>query len=238
MALVLGESPQTIFCLNTDYIVWTLYRRKRLWVDADTRISVGVGGHSLHGGYGFSSHTHGMALDWIAGASVVLANGSLVECSATENEDLYWALRGAGSSFGIVTEFRFNTFVAPQYVVPFSLRPNIRTSTDLAQALSAFQNYTLEGMPAEMNLRFQIAAYSTEFEGLYHGTNASMVAALQPLLTMLNITNFRGAKAVDWMTGFDDYAYSGQIDITSSTYSAVSFLHCPPICCASLPGPC
>jgi FAD/FMN-containing dehydrogenase len=183
--------------------------------------SVGVGGHSLHGGYGFSSHTHGMALDWIAGATVVLANASIVDCSATENVDLFWALRGAGSSFGIVAEFRFNTFAVPKVVVPFTINLNPRTSANLAAIMTAFQNYTLNGMPAKMNLRLQIAVYSTEFEGLYHGTNDDLLASIQPLVSMLNITNFRGGQETDWMGGFDDYAYSGQIDTTSSAYNTV-----------------
>jgi FAD/FMN-containing dehydrogenase len=63
---------------------------------------VGVGGHALHGGYGVSSHTKGLALDWMVGATIVLANSSVVNVSATENPDLFWAIRGAGSSMGIV----------------------------------------------------------------------------------------------------------------------------------------
>lgn len=82
--------------------------------------SVGIGGLSLHGGYGYSSRLHGLTLDNMVEAEVVLADGSLVTASDTENEDLFWALRGAGSSFGIVTSFKFKTFAAPTDNVIFS----------------------------------------------------------------------------------------------------------------------
>jgi FAD/FMN-containing dehydrogenase len=71
---------------------------------------VGVGGHALHGGYGVSSHTKGLALDCMVGATVVLANSTVVNTSATENPEFIWAIRGAGGSMGIVSSFRFHTF--------------------------------------------------------------------------------------------------------------------------------
>ncbi|KAL1985690.1 hypothetical protein VTN96DRAFT_7438 [Rasamsonia emersonii] len=67
--------------------------------------SVGVGGLALHGGYGWLTGAHGLALDNILEMQIALANGSLVRASATENEDLFWAMKGAGSLFGAVTEF-------------------------------------------------------------------------------------------------------------------------------------
>jgi FAD/FMN-containing dehydrogenase len=186
---------------------------------------VGVGGHALHGGYGFSSHTHGLSLDWIEGATVVLANASVVDCSATENVDLFWAIRGAGSSFGIVTEFRFNTFAVPEVVVPFTLTVPAQEANDIVLALASFQNYTLYSMPSEMNMRVEIQMFGgTEFQGLYHGNASDMEAALQPLLSMLNVsfTSVQGGQETNWMGGFDDYAYSNDIDITTPSYSEVS----------------
>ena len=62
--------------------------------------SVGVSGHVLHGGFGMASNTHGLALDWVIGITVVLANATVVECSESQNSDLFWAMLGAGSNFG------------------------------------------------------------------------------------------------------------------------------------------
>lgn len=68
---------------------------------------VGVGGLATAGGIGFMSRKHGLTIDHIRAVEVVLADGSVVQASETENADLFWAVRGAGSNFGIVTSFDF-----------------------------------------------------------------------------------------------------------------------------------
>ncbi|KAJ5538111.1 hypothetical protein N7494_007590 [Penicillium frequentans] len=65
----------------------------------------GVGGLILGGGYGYLTGRRGLALDCLLGCEVVLANGDVVTANKDENADLFWALRGAGPNFGIVTRF-------------------------------------------------------------------------------------------------------------------------------------
>ncbi|NMO56192.1 FAD-binding oxidoreductase [Actinoplanes sp. TBRC 11911] len=72
----------------------------------DTK-SVGVGGLTLTGGIGWKVRKYGLALDSVAGAEVVTADGEVVRADAGENPDLFWALRGGGGNFGIVTAFEF-----------------------------------------------------------------------------------------------------------------------------------
>lgn len=71
----------------------------------------GVGGLILHGGYGYLSGLHGLTVDLLLSCEVILADGSIVTASETENPDLFWAMRGAGSSFGVVTKFTSKAFV-------------------------------------------------------------------------------------------------------------------------------
>jgi FAD/FMN-containing dehydrogenase len=72
----------------------------------DTK-SVGVGGLTLTGGIGWKVRKYGLALDNVAAAEVVTANGQIVPASAQQNPELFWAIRGGGGNFGIVTAFEF-----------------------------------------------------------------------------------------------------------------------------------
>jgi FAD/FMN-containing dehydrogenase len=72
----------------------------------DTK-GVGVGGLTLTGGIGWKVRKYGLALDSLVGAEVVTAGGAVVSASAGEHPELFWAIRGGGGNFGIVTAFEF-----------------------------------------------------------------------------------------------------------------------------------
>ena len=68
---------------------------------------VGVGGLATAGGVGWLGREHGLTIDHLRAAEIVLADGTLVRADAKDNADLFWAIRGAGGNFGIVTAFEF-----------------------------------------------------------------------------------------------------------------------------------
>lgn len=70
----------------------------------------GVGGLTLGGGYGWLSGLHGLVIDVLVEVELVLPSGEIVRASETQNQDLFWALRGAGQNFGVATEFVLKAF--------------------------------------------------------------------------------------------------------------------------------
>lgn len=124
------------FALCDDGLVIDLSRMKQVEVDADRRtarigagvlarelnaatqpfglattaapiVSCGMAGYTLGGGIGWIARKHGLACDNLLSVELVTADGRIVSASETENADLFWALRGGGGNFGVVTSFQY-----------------------------------------------------------------------------------------------------------------------------------
>jgi FAD/FMN-containing dehydrogenase len=69
--------------------------------------TTGIAGLTLGGGFGWTTRKFGMTVDNLIAAEIVTAEGAIVTCSASRNTDLFWAIRGGGGNFGVVTSFEF-----------------------------------------------------------------------------------------------------------------------------------
>jgi FAD/FMN-containing dehydrogenase len=78
--------------------------------------SVGIGGITTGGGIGYLVRKYGMTIDNVLAADIVTADGELLRADATNNPDLFWAIRGAGANFGVVTRFQFQLADLPEIV--------------------------------------------------------------------------------------------------------------------------
>ncbi len=117
-----------------------------LAVPAGIISSTGVGGLTLGGGIGHLTRAYGLTIDNLIGADVVLADGSLVRASESEHEDLFWALRGGGGNFGVVTSFTFQARPVSTVVAGPMLWP-----LDQAAEVLAFYAEFMAAAPEQLN---------------------------------------------------------------------------------------
>ena len=89
---------------------------------------------TLGGGLGWFVRKHGLALDNLLSADIVLADGRLVTANASEHGDLFWPIRGGGGNFGVVTNFQFQTHPVGTVLAGIALHP-------AASAASALQRW-------------------------------------------------------------------------------------------------
>lgn len=107
--------------------------------------STGIAGLALGGGTGYLTRKHGLTIDNLLEADVVLADGRIVTASASQNPDLYWGLRGGGGNFGVVTSFLFQAH--PVNMVYAG--PVFWDIKDAKQVMKAYRDF-LPGAPEEL----------------------------------------------------------------------------------------
>ena len=113
--------------------------------------TTGVGGLTLGGGIGYLARRYGLTIDNLLEVDMVLADGSFVTASAKENADLFWAVRGGGGNFGVVTSFEFK--LHPVNMVYFG--PTFWPVEETATVLRAYQDF-IKTAPEEVGGFFGI----------------------------------------------------------------------------------
>jgi FAD/FMN-containing dehydrogenase len=109
--------------------------------------TTGIGGFTTGGGYGWTSSVHGLALDNLVSAELVIADGEVIEASEDENSDLFWGIRGGGGNFGVVTRFDFRLHaLGPMVLGGMALWP----VSEARRVLRAWRDY-VDTAPNELS---------------------------------------------------------------------------------------
>ena len=138
---------------------------------AGTVSHTGVGGLTLGGGFGRLARRFGLALDNVKSVDIVTADGQLRHASAEENPDLYWAVRGGGGNFGIVTGFEFGLHPMQRQIVGGDLVFPIERARELLEFYGEYANnapdelYVDAYMDAPMGDKPGTFAIQTTFSG-------------------------------------------------------------------------
>ncbi|KAI1384413.1 Glucooligosaccharide oxidase [Hypoxylon trugodes] len=160
---------------------------------------VGIGGHATIGGLGPSSRMWGSCLDHVVEVEVVTADGTIQRVSETENSDLFFALKGAGAGFGVITEFVVKTHPEPGDVVQYSYSLSLGKHTDM---IDVFQKW--QALIADPNLDRR---FGTEF-------------VLHELGVIITAT-FYGTQEEWEATGIPDKIPTGNVSVVIDDWLAV-----------------
>jgi len=162
-----------------------------LAVSSGDTYTVGVGGLTLGGGIGWLVRQHGLALDSLLEAEVVLPSGAIVTASESSEPELFWALRGGGGNFGVVTRFTFQAHPLRGVVAgtidvqPGRLAETLRGWRDVMRASPEKLNSTVYATPefgAEMPAETKILV-------CYGGADQDEAgSAIGPLLALPGVT--------------------------------------------------
>lgn len=153
--------------------------------------TTGVGGFTTGGGYGWTSSKYGLTCDNLIGAEIVCADGRVVEASEDQNSDLFWAIRGGGGNFGIITRFDFRLHaLGPIVLAGLALWPIDRAR----EVQRAWRDHT-DSAPNELSTATVVVTAPPEefvpphlqqqtafgLAAIYAGDPSEGAAALQPL---------------------------------------------------------
>jgi hypothetical protein len=167
---------------------------------AGTVSHTGVGGLTLGGGFGRLARKYGLALDNVTGVDIVTADGQLRHASADEHPDLYWAVRGGGGNFGVVTSFEFKLHPHTRTVIGGDV---IFPMKDLPGVLAFYADYA-QRAPDDLYLDFFCASELGKQEGIvglsacYSGPESEAEKVLAPLQKAGTVID-NGIKATDYV---------------------------------------
>ena len=186
-----------------------------------TNSRTGIAGLTLGGGFGWLMGKYGLTCDNLISVDVVTADGRLLTANATENEDLFWGMRGGGGNFGIVTSFEYQLHEVGPVLAGGVFYPPERVK----EVLGFYRDFTSSRLPDELTTY----AYTLTMPGLgpVMGVGACYCGSLtegeqvlrplrafgSPLADLFGVTSY-----VQLQSGFDSFFPPGLHDYTKGNF--------------------
>lgn len=134
---------------------------------------VGISGHATIGGLGPMSRMWGTSLDHVEEVEIVLADSSIIRANDHQNKDIFWAVKGAGASFGIVTEFVFRTEPEPGECVQYSFSFTAGKYRTMAATFKTWQKFVSNpNLTRKFTTEVIITQVGMVISGTYFGSKA------------------------------------------------------------------
>ncbi|KAF3941565.1 hypothetical protein ABW19_dt0205704 [Dactylella cylindrospora] len=198
-----------------------LYDQGKRGIPHGTCPAVGMGHPSL-GGFGISSRYWGLMVDNIVEVEVVTADGRILRAKKNYNGDLFWALKGAGPSFGIVTKFWFKTYAVPENIVNYAYGFTGLSVDAAAAAFVEIQKFA-QTAPKELGLGvslWQKTGTSFDLSGAYYGKSLQEFNNLiQPLLSKLPRPASSDVSSKGWVDTLIRFAGAPTLSVPETGYN-------------------
>ncbi|KAF1918568.1 hypothetical protein BDU57DRAFT_547586 [Ampelomyces quisqualis] len=204
---------------NLWYDIYTSLQNESLAVVGGRVAAIGIGGLTTGGGISYFANQYGWACDNVASFEVVTASGVIVTASPTTYSDLYWALRGGGNNFGVVTKFNLETFAhGPQMFggqrrffdtsFPAAIDAFVNLGVNSADDPKAAQFIAI-ALDAASNTKVAIAelqyadpvakpAVFEEYRNIEAFSDTTQLNTLAYFTQQLNISNPKGYRETYW----------------------------------------
>lgn len=158
--------------------------------------TTGVAGLTLGGGFGWLTRKHGMTIDNLVSVKAVTADGKKIQASENENADFFWAIRGGGGNFGVVTEFEFKLHpVGPEILAGLMVFP----FSQAKRVLTRYRDF-VKGAPEELSV-WVVLRQAPPLPFLPEDLHGKEVVVL-PLFYAGDIAE--GEKLIEPLRGFGD----------------------------------
>lgn len=195
---------------------------------------IGAAGSAMGGGYGWLTGQYGLVIDNLLWARMILSGGRVVTVSENQHPDLFWAIRGAGQSFGVAIELGFRAHIQARPVFAGTLSFSAVCLPEIIAFANHFETVTngQQALYLEFTMLPSISQCAIVVVIFYNGTQADAERFFAPLLSLSPIENTTRMLPYD---ALNDVLHTGDAPISREPHSRCGITHPRPV--SSMIGP-